>query len=80
MNGKIIRKLANPEEVKELYPLTEDMRRIVEKKKREIEKVLKGESKKLILIIGPCSGEGQRRHSDRTPDLYQQAQDHRRRI
>lgn len=57
MNGKIIRKLANPEEVKELYPLTEDMRRIVEKKKHEIEKVLKGESKKLILIIGPCSAD-----------------------
>ena len=57
MNGKIIRKLANPEEVKELFPLTEDMRRIVEKKKREIEKVLKGESKKLILIIGPCSAD-----------------------
>ena len=57
MNGKILRKLANPEEVKELFPLTEDMRRIVEKKKREIEKVLKGESKKLILIIGPCSAD-----------------------
>ena len=71
MNGKIIRKLANPEEVKELFPLTEDMRRIVEKKKHEIEKVLKGESKKLILIIGPCSAD----HEDSVIDYISRLRD-----
>ena len=71
MNGKIIRKLANPEEVKELFPLTEDMRRIVERKKREIEKVLKGESKKLILIIGPCSAD----HEDSVIDYISRLRD-----
>ena len=55
MNFK--RKLPIPKDIKSLYPL--DEKSIVLKKERdeEIKKIFTGESKKFILIIGPCSAD-----------------------
>lgn len=52
-----LRKLPTPEEVKELYPLSEELKAVKKKNDEEIKKVFLGESDKLILIIGPCSAD-----------------------
>ena len=51
------RKMLSPEEVKIIYPLSDDLK----KKKAENDKIIKniftGEDDRLILIIGPCSAD-----------------------
>ncbi|MBO4687605.1 MAG: 3-deoxy-7-phosphoheptulonate synthase [Clostridiales bacterium] len=59
MNGIIVRKLANPEEVKEMYPLTGAQHDAVARQTRSIEAILRGADKRLILIIGPCSADNE---------------------
>ena len=57
MNMNFKRKLPTPKEIKEMYPLDEEL--ILKKKENdeEIRKVFTGESDKLILVIGPCSAD-----------------------
>ncbi len=57
MNMNFIRKLPIPKDVKEEYPLTEQM--IADKAARdaEIKAILTGESDKFLLVIGPCSAD-----------------------
>ena len=57
MNMDFIRKLPTPKEIKELYPLNENLKKIKEKNDEEIKKVFTGVSDKLILVIGPCSAD-----------------------
>ena len=57
MNAKFLRKLPTPKEVKEMYPLTEELALVKEKNDEEIKKIFTGESDKLLLIIGPCSAD-----------------------
>ncbi len=57
MNCEFKRKLPLPVEIKEEYPVTEDMKRIKEERDSEIAKVFRGESDKFILVIGPCSAD-----------------------
>ena len=54
-----IRKLPTPKEIKELYPLNENLKKIKEKNDEEIKKIFLGESDKLLLIIGPCSSDNE---------------------
>jgi 3-deoxy-7-phosphoheptulonate synthase len=54
-----IRKLPTPKEIKELYPLNENLKNIKEKNDEEIKKIFLGESDKLLLIIGPCSSDNE---------------------
>ena len=58
-NMKFICKLPIPQETKEKYPLSEDA--IAKKAERdaEIQKIFKGESDKLVLVIGPCSADAE---------------------
>ncbi len=57
MNMEFHRKLPIPQEIKEQYPVTEEMAKVKEKNDAEIRKVFSGESEKFILIIGPCSAD-----------------------
>ncbi len=57
MNMKFFRKLPIPQEVKREFPLTEEMERVKDERKAEIERIFKGESDKFILVIGPCSAD-----------------------
>ena len=57
MGMNFFRKLPTPKEIKEMYPLTEEMAAQKAKNDEEIRKVFAGESEKLILIIGPCSAD-----------------------
>ena len=57
MNMNFLRKLPTPQDIKNLYPLDEDLAKIKKQNDEEIAKVFKGESNKLILVIGPCSAD-----------------------
>ena len=56
-NMEFIRKLPIPQEIKEQFPVSEDIKAIKEKRDKEIAAVFTGESDKFILIIGPCSAD-----------------------
>lgn len=57
MGIKYIEKLPSPQEIKEKYPVTTEMRELKEKRDKEIKQILLGESNKFLLIIGPCSAD-----------------------
>ena len=57
MRMDFARKLPIPMECKEMYPLSADLARIVERRAAELAKVFTGESDKLLLVIGPCSAD-----------------------
>ena len=53
------RKLALPSEVIEMFPITDEMRKAVEEKKKILEAIFEGRDDRLILIIGPCSADNE---------------------
>ncbi len=57
MNMEFKRKLPEPREVMDMYPVTEEMKAQKAKNDTEIRKVFTGESDKLLLVIGPCSAD-----------------------
>lgn len=57
MNMEFERRLALPAEVKEQFPLSGKIGKIVEEKRAEIKAVFEGRVNKLLLIIGPCSAD-----------------------
>ncbi len=57
MNMEFYRKLPIPKEIKEQYPVTEEMARVKACNDEEMRKVFSGESEKFILVIGPCSAD-----------------------
>ena len=57
MNMNFKRKLPTPKEIKEMYPLDEELVLRKAQNDEEIKKVFTGESDKLILVIGPCSAD-----------------------
>lgn len=59
MNMDFVRKLPIPKEIKEQYPITEEMAKIKRERDEEIKKVFTSESSKFILVIGPCSADNE---------------------
>ena len=57
MNMVFERKLAIPMEVKDMYPLTDSLRQVVEERREKIKAVFDGRSDLFALIIGPCSAD-----------------------
>ncbi|MBP5450074.1 MAG: 3-deoxy-7-phosphoheptulonate synthase [Spirochaetales bacterium] len=57
MGMEFARKLTIPKEVKEMYPLTEEMKQTVSRRQEEIRKIFSGEDNRMVLIIGPCSAD-----------------------
>ena len=57
MQMEFIRRLPMPVEIKEEYPLTDEIQDIRAKRAAEIRDVFEGRSDKLLLIIGPCSAD-----------------------
>ncbi len=53
------RKLPIPQEVKEQYPLTFELSKLVEKRAIETKDIFTGKSDKLVLVIGPCSADNE---------------------
>ena len=57
MNMQFFRKLPIPQQVKQDYPVTDEMQAVKAARDAEIQAIFKGESDKFILIIGPCSAD-----------------------
>lgn len=53
------RKLPIPQEVKQQYPLSDPIEKLIEKRADEIKNIFTGASDKLILVIGPCSADNE---------------------
>ncbi len=53
------RKLAIPMEVKEMYPSTKEIKNTVNEQIEDIRKIMDGRSKKILLVIGPCSADNE---------------------
>ena len=51
------RKLPVPKEIKEQYPLTEELCRVKTRRDEMIADVFTGKSEKMVLVIGPCSAD-----------------------
>ena len=59
MNMKFYRKLPIPMEIKELFPATENAKRIKTKTAEAVKEIIDGRSNKLLLLIGPCSADNE---------------------
>ncbi len=55
----INKQLPSPEELKQAYPLEDDLKELKEKRDAEIRQVFTGESEKFLVIIGPCSADNE---------------------
>jgi len=55
MSFEYVREIPNPGEIIAAMPVSPELREIKKKKDQEIKAVFTGESKKFVLIIGPCS-------------------------
>ena len=51
------RKLPVPKEIKEQYPLTEELCRVKQDRDAAIADVFTGKSDRMVLVIGPCSAD-----------------------
>ncbi len=78
MNMEFTRKLPIPQEIKKMYPAApEDLARKAEND-RAIQQIFTGQSKKLLLVIGPCSADNETAVLDymhRLRGLQEQVQD-----
>lgn len=57
MNMEFFRKLPTPKEVKEMYPLSDELKEVKKRNDLEIKNILTGKDDRLLLIIGPCSAD-----------------------
>lgn len=57
MNMEFRRKLPAPQEVMNMYPLTEELAARKAKNDTEIRRIFTGESDKLLILVGPCSAD-----------------------
>lgn len=57
MSMDFLRKLPIPKEIKEQYPLSDEMVRVKAERDEEIKNIFEGKSDKFILVIGPCSAD-----------------------
>lgn len=59
MGMKFEKKLPIAQEVKEQYPLSRELEKIVEDRAKEIRNIFTGHDDRLVLIIGPCSADNE---------------------
>ena len=57
MNMQFLRKLTIPKDIKEQYPLTEEMAAVKAARDEEIQGAISGKNDKFLLVIGPCSAD-----------------------
>jgi len=67
--SKFIRKLPMPIEIKEQYPLTEEIEKIKKERDEQITDIFTGKSDKFLLVIGPCSADNEDSVMDYTARL-----------
>ena len=57
MNMEFKRKMPSPQEVKDMYSVTEEMTARKKQNDKEIRDVFTGKDNRLVLVIGPCSAD-----------------------
>ena len=69
MSFKFVKQLPSPEEIKEMSPVTEEMKKVKETRDRLIQDVITGNSDKFLVILGPCSADNEEAVCDYTNRL-----------
>lgn len=69
MSFKFVKQLPSPEEIKEMSPVTEEMKKMKETRDRLIQDVITGNSDKFLVIVGPCSADNEEAVCDYTNRL-----------
>ena len=69
MSFKFVKQLPSPEEIKEMSPVTEEMKKVKEARDRLIQDVITGNSDKFLVIVGPCSADNEEAVCDYTNRL-----------
>lgn len=59
MSMNFLRKLPIPKEIKEQFPMSDDLVKIKKERDKEIHRIFTGEDNRLTLIIGPCSADNE---------------------
>ena len=59
MQMEFLRKLPTPQELKEEFPVTDEIKAVKEKRDQEIADIFTGKSDKFLMIIGPCSADNE---------------------
>ena len=59
MSMNFLRKLPIPKEIKEQFPMSDDLVKIKKERDKEIHRIFTGEDNRLALIIGPCSADNE---------------------
>ena len=59
MGFNYVKELISPEEIKKLYPLTEDLKQKKAQRDEEIKAVFEGKDNRFLTIIGPCSADNE---------------------
>jgi 3-deoxy-7-phosphoheptulonate synthase len=57
MGLHMVKAVPGPDEIKEIYPMSAELREIKARRDEDIRKVFTGESDRFIVIIGPCSAD-----------------------
>ncbi len=78
MSFSIIRPLPTPEEICAQYPVSEELKKLKEKRDKEICDVIAGRSDKFLVIIGPCSADNEEAvcdYANRLARIYDKVKD-----
>lgn len=59
MSINLVKKLPSSEDLKALYPLSDELLKIKNDRDEQIKKIFTGESDKFLFIIGPCSADNE---------------------
>lgn len=59
MSFRFVEKLPTPSQIREEYPMTEELTKIKAERDARIARVFTGESDKFLVIIGPCSADNE---------------------
>ena len=59
MNMEFFQKLPIPKDIKAQYPVTPELAKLKADRDEELRRIFSGESKKFVLIIGPCSADSE---------------------
>lgn len=59
MSFEFIRKLPTPDEIREQFPVSENLAALKAERDQEIRDVITGKSNKFLVIIGPCSADNE---------------------
>lgn len=59
MSMNFLRKLPIPKEIKEQFPMSDELVKIKKERDKEIHRIFTGEDNRLALIIGPCSADNE---------------------